>query len=510
MMKNAVLTAACVSLYSFFTVSSHAAVTGTVKDTDGEPVAGALVTFIDESDAEASFHDYTDDSGCYEIGLSTVHADVREPVSFILHQNSPNPFNPSTSIAFTLETDGLAHLSIFNITGQHVKTLVGSRRSAGRHTVTWDGRDDAGLEVAAGVYLYRLISGGHSSVKKMVLIDGGDRDLTVSATVVNVPRFRFADKTAEEKTYTVTITGTGIVSYRQTGVTVVSGQTMDFVVSLIRELSFVSIPAGTFRMGDIQDVGNNNEHPVHSVTVGAFEMSVCEVTCAQYVEYLNDALTSNEITVLSLPFEVRGAAGDYIDMIYFDLGDAEHRIAYSNGEFSVVAGYDNHALVEVSWYGAKAFAGYYGFDLPTEAEWEYACRAGTETLFYTGNNVDDDWETSPDLDKASWYHYNSETDDNYPWTHPVGEKEPNAFGLYDMLGNVWEWCHDWYGEYYYSMSPSDNPPGPIPGIYRVRRGGDWSSSAFGCRSAFRAYRLPFSGQYHIGFRVVRRESSLIY
>ena len=145
-----------------------------------------------------------------------------------------------------------------------------------------------------------------------------------------------------------------------------------------------------------------------------------------------------------------------------------------------------------------------GFRLPTEAEWEYACRAGTETNFYTGNNINNDG-SSKDLDRAGWYWYNSGQANNKK-THVVGEKNPNAFGLYDMHGNIWEWCNDWYGSY---SSGSDTDPigAPMPSyraLLRVLRGGCWFIKAYYCRSADRYSDFPIDRFNTMGFRVVRR------
>jgi formylglycine-generating enzyme required for sulfatase activity len=130
------------------------------------------------------------------------------------------------------------------------------------------------------------------------------------------------------------------------------------------------------------------------------------------------------------------------------------------------------------------------YRLPTEAEWEYACRAGSTTRFNAG---DDDNA----LDGAGWYGGNSENK-----THPVGQKKPNAWGLYDMHGNVWEWCQDWCGEDYYKSSPTNDPAGPETSAGRVLRGGAWNIYPRSCRSAIRLKLDPGYRHYLHGFRVV--------
>jgi len=158
-------------------------------------------------------------------------------------------------------------------------------------------------------------------------------------------------------------------------------------------------------------------------------------------------------------------------------------------------GKDN-PVEQVSWDDAQAFCKKLAAQtkqavrLPTEAEWEYACRAGTTTMYYSG-------DMEADLGRVAWYSANSKSG-----THPVGQKEPNAFGLYDMHGNVWQWCQDWYAEDYYGKSLATDPEGPVQGTFRVLRGGSWDYSSMDCRSAFRRWYNPDRRKYYIGFRVV--------
>jgi formylglycine-generating enzyme required for sulfatase activity len=130
------------------------------------------------------------------------------------------------------------------------------------------------------------------------------------------------------------------------------------------------------------------------------------------------------------------------------------------------------------------------YRLPTEAEWEYACRAATKTRYYTGDDEDD-------LKIAGWYDGNSDIR-----THTVGSKKANAWGLYDMHGNVYQWCYDWYDKDYYSKGDNKDPEGPKSGDSRVLRGGCWGGIARDCRSADRNDFDPGDGYINIGFRVV--------
>ena len=150
----------------------------------------------------------------------------------------------------------------------------------------------------------------------------------------------------------------------------------------------------------------------------------------------------------------------------------------------------------VSWDDAQAFCKKLSEQttemvrLPTEAEWEYSCRAGTRTTYHSG-------DSEADLARVAWYGTNSNNK-----THPVGQKEANAFELYDMHGNVWQWCQDFYGEDYYGKSEAENPQGPSQGAWRLLRGGSRRGYPMCCRSAYRFGDLPDRRSFVIGFRVV--------
>lgn len=148
---------------------------------------------------------------------------------------------------------------------------------------------------------------------------------------------------------------------------------------------------------------------------------------------------------------------------------------------------------QVSWDDCQAFLKMINslektaFRLPTEAEWEYACRAGTTTAYCFGDDP-------AQLDDYAWYTNNSSSQ-----THPVGQKRPNAWGLYDMHGNVWEWCQDWYGDYL--KGAVTDPTGPTSGSYRVNRGGSWYGDPWDCRSARRGRNAPEDRGLNLGFRL---------
>jgi len=260
----------------------------------------------------------------------------------------------------------------------------------------------------------------------------------------------------------------------------------------IHGITFVAISGGTFQMGDVENVGESDEKPVHFVTLDGFEMSACEITVAQYIAYLNEALASDDITVRDS--WVIGTSGEYAGMRYSDIGKldlsgTESGIGDSGDDFGFNTKVMNHPVTHVTWFGAKAFASYYGFDLPTEAEWEYAARGGRQHKYGTNDGT-------LTMDNAAinltLYNINIPKD--------VGSFPPNPFGLHDMCCGVMEWCDDGYDSGFYSHSSSTNPRGT--GSFKVVRDG---RSPDDCRAAARDHMKISEGHEWVGFRVVRRQ-----
>ncbi len=254
----------------------------------------------------------------------------------------------------------------------------------------------------------------------------------------------------------------------------------------------VLIPAGTFQMGNTGAYsGWSNELPVHTVTLpNSFYMAKYEVTQGLFKSVMNGYNPSYFIGD-TLPVEnvCWFEAVDFCNKLSLRDGLQPCYTINMNGSTSL---YNNIVTVTCDWTKN-------GWRLPTEAEWEYAAKAGTSTDFYSGQLTNP--YCSPldnNLNSIAWYCGNSSSK-----THNVGGKAPNAFGLYDMSGNVWEWCWDWYGSSYYSGGAMTHPKGPTSGTYRVLRGGSWHSYAYICRSAFRYYYPPDIRYYYNGFRICR-------
>lgn len=244
----------------------------------------------------------------------------------------------------------------------------------------------------------------------------------------------------------------------------------------------VFVEGGSFKMGS--ESGESDGKPVHTVELSDFYISKYEVTNAEYAKFLN-AYGSAEVK----QGEHKGQR-----MIAEDVWG----IKEAGNTFKAQSGYENHPVVRVTWYGANEYCKFYNARLPTEAQWEYAARGGKKSKGYK-------YSGSDGIKAVAWYDGNSgalgRSRKNYG-THAVGGKQANELGLYDMTGNVWEWCSDWYSSTYYSGSPTKNPENTTKATYCVIRGGSWLYYAEDCRSANRNGHAPSHYNYIIGFRVV--------
>ena len=307
------------------------------------------------------------------------------------------------------------------------------------------------------------------------------------------------------------------------------------------QASMVQIPGGQFAMGDhfgvVDPQHPTDEVPIHNVTISPYYMDKFDITVQQYCDFLNSAMAQGQITIGGGAYYVSGAPRDSIsvngglvylkggkDYFFLTLQAYNHStISWDGQKFSVLDNRQNHPATSVSWFGAAAYCnwlsikdGYQpcyntttwdcdftknGYRLPTEAEWEYAARGGQNNPYYNYP-----WGNDADKTKANWPNSGDPYEAGaFPLTTPVGfyngqlqhkadynwlgsqdtyqtANGANAYGLYDMAGNVWQWCNDWYQTDYYKVSPAKDPPGPAMAqaspmpdgkINRCMRGGNW-------------------------------------
>jgi len=263
----------------------------------------------------------------------------------------------------------------------------------------------------------------------------------------------------------------------------------------ITGMEFVFVKGGCYQMGDTFGDGDADEKPVHEVCVNDFYMGKHEVTVGQFRKFVDDT-----------NYRTEAEKGDGCYVWTGSQWDRQRDKNWRNPGFSQR---DNHPVVCVSWNDAQKYVGWLAgktgkkLRLPTEAQWEYAARSGGKQEKYAGfsaesqiyrygnfcdSNCDDIWKMASQ-------------DDGYKYTAPVGSYLPNGLGLYDMTGNVWEWCSDWYGEKYYGESSRNNPAGPSSGSYRVLRGGSWNFIPRNVRAAYRDRFNPENRFSFLGFRV---------
>ena len=247
----------------------------------------------------------------------------------------------------------------------------------------------------------------------------------------------------------------------------------------------VHVPAGEFTMGS--DEGGESERPEHTVYLDALYIDKYEVTNAQFAQFLNEQGN-----------QVEGG------VTWLDLEDDYCLIKQVSGDYQPKSGYEDHPVIAVSWYGARAYCQWAGKRLPTEAEWEKAAR-GTDGKYPWGNTFDGSRLNFCDVNCPFDDWKDASAADGYAYTAPVGSYPGGAspYGALDMAGNVWEWAADWYDSGYYSQSPGHNPPGPDSGEERVMRGGSWDGPPLLMRSTHRLMGYPGLRFYVVGFRCAR-------
>jgi len=293
------------------------------------------------------------------------------------------------------------------------------------------------------------------------------------------------------------------------------------------KLKMTLIPAGEFKMGSGESAEATaaffnktyaeyvmkaeflkDEHPQHRVRITKpFYLGTYHVTRGQFRQFVKDSGYKTDAEKGERP----GSFGWDPDMKAF-IFNAKY--SWRNAGFEQT---DEHPVVNASWNDAVAFCKWLSkkegktYRLPTEAEWEYACRAGTTTRYSSGDDPETLAKVGNVADAAAkaqlpdWT-WTIKANDGYVFTAPVGKFKPNAFGLYDMHGNAWQWCADWYGAEYYAKSPIDDPTGPDSGDDRVLRGGSWSDWPVSSRSAERCKFTPDGRDYGLtGFRVSRTQ-----
>lgn len=238
------------------------------------------------------------------------------------------------------------------------------------------------------------------------------------------------------------------------------------------KLEMIQVPAGTFIMGDANNQFETNERPSRTVTISAFMMSKTEVPQKVYADVMGKNPSKNV-----------GDGRPVENLTWIEAVEFCNKLSERDGLTPCYSGLPNNVTCDFLATGYR---------LPTEAEWEYACRAGSTTTYSSGNG-------KADLERVGWYSGNAGGS-----SKDVGQKPANAFGLQDMHGNVFEWCWDWYKNDAYKGAATTDPTGPATGTERVCRGGSWFVFEYGCRSSFRSMLAPAFRGIDVGVRLVRR------
>jgi formylglycine-generating enzyme required for sulfatase activity len=260
---------------------------------------------------------------------------------------------------------------------------------------------------------------------------------------------------------------------------------------LVDGMVMVHVPEGEFSMGN--DAGPINERPLHDVSLTAFWIDQTEVTNAMFALFI-------ETTGYQTKAEKRGSAWVFDGTGWSEISGADWQ--HPQGPATNLTGLEDHPVVNVSWYDAKAYCEWNGARLPSEAEWEKAARGVDGRTYPWG-------EQAPAGNLLNFGDVNLYPDsvdpnlnDGYKFTAPVGSYPSGAspYGALDMAGNVWEWVNDWYQEMYYTKAPASDPVGPNSGEGRIFRGGSWNHNILDIRSSIRMWSKPSDAIDNVGFR----------
>lgn len=281
--------------------------------------------------------------------------------------------------------------------------------------------------------------------------------------------------------------------------------------------NMVWIPGGEFVMGD--DAGRDDEKPAHKVKLDGFFMDRHEVTNAEFARFVSATSYKTVAEIPPRPEDFPGAPSELLvpGALVFRAGKGWSYVPgaqwrHPEGPNSSLSGRENHPVVQVAWEDAAAYAKWAGKNLPTEAQWEYAARAGRRTEHIWGDDAFDDEKPQANIWQGAFPTVNENTD-GFSATSPVESFAANGNGLYDMAGNVWEWCADFYRPDAYLSSAAANPKGPEDSfdpaepnlVKRVVRGGSFLCADCYCRGYRAAARMkssPDTGLMHTGFRCV--------
>ncbi len=397
----------------------------------------------------------------------------------------PSSVDEKSIVSFFAKQAGSTQLNAYSLDGRKI-TGISSDLQAGSNTFE--------ISLPKGIFVIQVVGNDYSYNAKILNLSGKQSNPGIiyigkEKNVSSGPQktksstfgiIRMTYIAGDQLLYTAT-SGTYITSVPDIPS---ANKTVNFVFSI---LPTSIIPAGTFTMGSPEtEVGRNSDETQHTVTLSAFRMSKYDITNSQYAAFLNTkGISSNGLGT---------------DIVYYGqalISESDWGLHYSGSQWIPVAGYENNPVIFVSWYGAMEFATYVGGTLPTEAQWEYACRAGTTTPFNTGNFLTN---LQANYDWSQPYNGGTNTVTTSPGrTLPVGSYPANGYGLYDMHGNVYQWCSDGYDDY--PTTDQTNPTGAFNDIVRVYRGGSWNWNAEYCRSARRSCNILHDGLSNVGFRV---------